>query len=116
MKSISNTLYGKKLFSFINLNALIKKSPPDTSNNANSHSAIIHTLFLAKAGYSFSHIFSHILYGNSSYFSYEYCHYLQDVSTTYGVINFKFILQELMYKTYKDITDVETQLLKANFK
>ena len=47
-------------------------------------------------------------------FMHEYCHYLQDVSTTYGVINFKFILQELMYKTYKDITDVETQLLKAN--
>lgn len=47
-------------------------------------------------------------------FMHEYCHYLQDVSTTYGVINFTFILQELMYKTYKDITDVETRLLKAN--
>lgn len=46
-------------------------------------------------------------------FMHEYCHYLQDVSTTYGYNNFIYILQELMQKTSpKDIYDA--QILRNN--
>lgn len=38
-------------------------------------------------------------------FIHEYCHYLQDVSTTYGFFNFVYYVQELLEKIEKDVSD-----------
>ena len=42
-------------------------------------------------------------------FIHEYCHYLQDVSTTYGYMNFVYLMQDMLFKISKekDVDDKE---------
>lgn len=47
-------------------------------------------------------------------FMHEYCHYLQDVSTTYGFVNFRCIMRELMLKTFDNRTSEERNELNSN--
>ena len=46
-------------------------------------------------------------------FIHEYCHYIQDVSTTYGYTNAIYVLQELIKKTSREDKALE-DILKSN--
>ncbi len=46
-------------------------------------------------------------------FIHEYCHYLQDVSTTFGFINAIYVLQELIKNTSEEDKDQE-EILTTN--
>lgn len=47
-------------------------------------------------------------------FIHEYCHFLQDVSTTYGYINFSYFIQEFLYKIRKEKDAEDKEILQHN--
>lgn len=47
-------------------------------------------------------------------FMHEYCHFLQDVSTTYGYINFVCYMQEFLYKIRKEKDAEDKEILQHN--
>ena len=48
-------------------------------------------------------------------FIHEYCHYLQDVSTTYGYINFIYSLQELLIKLGMSEASIQEKMYNRDF-
>lgn len=47
-------------------------------------------------------------------FIHEYCHFLQDVSTTYGYLNFIRFIQDFLYKVRKEKTESDKKILEYN--
>ena len=47
-------------------------------------------------------------------FIHEYCHFLQDVSTTYGYSNFLRFIQELLYKVSEEKLISDKEILQYN--
>lgn len=47
-------------------------------------------------------------------FIHEYCHYLQDVSTTYGYSNFICFVQDFLYKIRQEKVDSDKRILEYN--
>lgn len=47
-------------------------------------------------------------------FMHEYCHFLQDVSTTYGYVNFLCLIQEFLYKIGKVKDSEDCEVLQHN--
>lgn len=47
-------------------------------------------------------------------FIHEYCHFLQDVSTTYGYSNFLCLIQEFLYKVRKEKTESDKDIIEYN--
>lgn len=47
-------------------------------------------------------------------FMHEYCHFLQDVSTTYGYMNFLRFMQEFSYKIRKEKNSDDKEILQRN--
>ena len=47
-------------------------------------------------------------------FIHEYCHFLQDVSTTYGYSNFIFFIQDFLYKIRREKVESDKKILEYN--